>query len=88
MNPYAATKVYAHQMAKIYRDSYGLYIATGILFNHERERGPLHFLTQEIAYRAACAALGILDSPDLNEMGRPVVQHEKLALSNLEIARD
>lgn len=88
VNPYAAAKVYAHQMAKIYRESYGLYIASGILFNHESERRPLHFLTQKVAYGAACAALGISDSPDLNEMGRPVVQHGKLALGNLEIARD
>ncbi len=88
VNPYAAAKVYAHQMAKIYRESYGLFIASGILFNHESERRPLHFLTQKIAYGAACASLGILDSPDLNEMGRPIVQHGKLALGNLEIARD
>ncbi len=88
VNPYAASKIYAHQMAKIYRESYGLYIATGILFNHESERRPLHFLTQKIAYGAACAALQISDSPDLNEMGRPMVQHGKLALGNLEIARD
>lgn len=88
LNPYAAAKVYAHQMAKIYRESYGLYIANGILFNHESERRPLHFLTQKVAYGAACSALGITDSPDLNEMGRPIVQHGKLALGNLEIARD
>lgn len=88
VNPYAATKVYAHQMAKIYRESYGLYIATGILFNHESERRPLHFLTQKVAYGAACASLGIIDSPDLNEMGRPIVQQGKLSLGNLEIARD
>ena len=88
VNPYAAAKVYAHQMAKIYRESYGLYIATGILFNHESERRPRHFLTQKVAYGAACAALGISDSPDLNEMGRPIVQHGKLSLGNLEIARD
>jgi GDPmannose 4,6-dehydratase len=88
VNPYAASKVYAHQMAKIYRESYGLYIAIGILFNHESERRPHHFLTQKVAYGAACAALGISDSPDLNEMGRPIVQHGKLALGNLEIARD
>ncbi len=88
VNPYAASKIYAHQMAQIYRESYGLYIATGILFNHESERRPLHFLTQKIAYGAACAALQISNSPDLNEMGRPMVQHGKLALGNLEIARD
>jgi GDPmannose 4,6-dehydratase len=88
VNPYAASKIYAHQMAKIYRESYGLYIVSGILFNHESERRPHHFLTQKVAYGAACAALGISDSPDLNEMGRPMVQHGKLALGNLEIARD
>lgn len=88
VNPYAAAKVYAHQMVKIYRESYGLYISSGLLFNHESERRPLHFLTQKIAYGAACAGLGISDSPDLNEMGRPIVQHGKLALGNLEIARD
>ncbi|MBU1265007.1 MAG: GDP-mannose 4,6-dehydratase [Gammaproteobacteria bacterium] len=88
VNPYAAAKVYAHQMARIYRESYGLYIASGILFNHESERRPLHFLTQKVAYGAACAALGIENSPDMNERGRPIVEGGKLALGNLEIARD
>lgn len=75
-------------MARIYRESYALYIASGLLFNHESERRPLHFLAQKVAYGAACAALGISDSPGLNEMGRPIVQHGKLALGNLEVARD
>lgn len=88
VNPYAAAKVYAHQMARIYRESYGLYIASGILFNHESERRPLHFLTQKVAYGAACAALGIKNSPDVNERGRPIVENGKLALGNLEISRD
>lgn len=88
VNPYAAAKVYAHQMARIYRESYGLYIACGILFNHESERRPLHFLTQKVAYGAACAGLGIADSPDRNERGRPIVEGGKLALGNLEVARD
>jgi GDPmannose 4,6-dehydratase len=88
VNPYAAAKVYAHQMARIYRDSYGLYISCGILFNHESTRRPSHFLTQKVAYGAACAALGIANSPSLNEMGQPIVQNGKLALGNLEISRD
>ena len=88
VNPYAAAKVYAHQMAKIYRDSYGLKISNGILFNHESERRPLHYVTQKVAYGAACAALGILVSPDANEMGRPIVQDGRLALGNLDVARD
>jgi GDPmannose 4,6-dehydratase len=88
VNPYAAAKVYAHQMVRIYRGSYGLFIASGLLFNHESERRPLHFVTQKVAYGAACAKLGITDSPDLNERGRPIVEGGKLALGNLEIARD
>jgi GDPmannose 4,6-dehydratase len=88
MNPYAAAKVYAHQMARIYRESYGMFIACGILFNHESERRPLHFLPQKIAYGAACAALGIADSPDRNEVGRPIVEGGRLALGNMNVARD
>lgn len=88
VSPYAASKVFAHQMAKIYRESYGLYIANGILFNHESERRPLHFVTQKIAHGAACAALGIVESPFLNERQQPIVSLGKLALGHLEIARD
>lgn len=88
MNPYAAAKVYAHHMARIYRESYGLYIATGILFNHESERRPLHFVVQKIAYGAACAALGIACSPDLNERNRPIVENGRLTLGSLDVARD
>jgi GDPmannose 4,6-dehydratase len=87
-NPYAAAKVYAHQMVRIYRESYGLFISSGILFNHESERRPLHFVTQKIAYGAACAALGIKESPDLNERGHPIVANGRLSLGNLDIARD
>lgn len=87
-NPYAASKVFAHQMAKIYRDSYGLYIANGILFNHESERRPLHFVTQKIAHGAACAFLNRLRSPFLNECQLPIVCDGKLALGQLEISRD
>jgi len=87
-NPYAAAKAYAHQMVRIYRESYGMFIASGILFNHESERRPLHFVTQKIAYGAACAALGIKDSMDLNERGHPIVADGQLSLGNLEISRD
>jgi GDPmannose 4,6-dehydratase len=48
----------------------------------------LHFVTQKIAYGAACAALGIKSSRDLNELGQPIVSGGQLALGNLEIARD
>ena len=87
-NPYAAAKVYAHHMVKIYRESYGMFISSGILFNHESERRALHFVTQKIAYGAACAALGVKDSPDLNERGHPIVADGRLALGNLDVSRD
>ena len=88
VNPYAASKVCAHQMAAIYRNSFGMHISTGILFNHESERRQLHFLVQKIAYGAACAGLDIADSPELNERGRPIVENGKLALGNLDVTRD
>jgi GDPmannose 4,6-dehydratase len=87
-NPYAAAKLYAHHMARIYRESYGLHIATGILFNHESERRPLHFVTQKIAYGAACASLRVRVSADLNEVGRPIVEDGLLRLGNLAVSRD
>jgi GDPmannose 4,6-dehydratase len=87
-NPYAAAKVYAHQIAHVYRRSYGLFIACGILFNHESPLRRMNFLTQKVAYGAACAKLGIGESELLNEEGEPVVHDGKLALGNLDAARD
>lgn len=88
VNPYGAAKLYAHTMAQIYRTSYKLFIACGILFNHESPRRGMHFLTQKVAYGAACIKLGIFNSPDLNEQGEPIVRDGKIALGNLEAKRD
>jgi GDPmannose 4,6-dehydratase len=88
VNPYGAAKLYAHTLAQIYKESYGLFIACGILFNHESPRHGMHFLTQKVAYGAACIKLGILDSPDLNEQGEPIIQNGKIALGNLDAKRD
>ena len=87
-NPYAAAKVYAHQMAKIFRESYGMHICCGILFNHESPYRAMHFLSQKVTYGAACAHLGIAESDMLNEEGEPIVNNGKLLLGNLEAARD
>ncbi len=87
-NPYAASKCYAHMLAGIYRRSYGMYISCGILFNHESPLRGMRFLTQKVAYGAACAKLGIEQSELLNEEGEPIVQGGKLALGNLDAARD
>lgn len=88
VNPYAAAKVYAHEMAKIYRKSYGMFISCGILFNHESPRRGMHFITQKITYGAACIKLGIKNSVLLNEEGEPIVKDGKLSLGNLEAKRD
>jgi len=87
-NPYAAAKVYAHQIAHVYRRSYGMFITCGILFNHESPLRRMNFLTQKVAYGAACARLGIKTSRLLNEEGEPVVSEGCVALGNLDASRD
>lgn len=87
-NPYAAAKLYAFNMTKIYRESYHMFAANGILFNHESPRRGLGFVTQKVCYAAACAKLGIRNSEFLNEEGEPIVKNGKVALGNLEAKRD
>jgi len=87
-NPYAASKLYAHAMTAIYRKSYNMFAASGILFNHESPRRHLNFVTQKVTYAAACAKLGVKNSEYLNEEGEPVVKNGKVALGNLEAKRD
>jgi GDPmannose 4,6-dehydratase len=48
-SPYGVAKLYAHWIAKNYRESYGMFVATGILFNHEGERRGLEFVTRKIS---------------------------------------
>jgi GDPmannose 4,6-dehydratase len=88
MNPYSISKLFAHRIANIYRNKYSLFISTGILYNHESYKRPLHFLAQKVSYGAACAFLNIENSPDLNEIGKPIVENGILSLGNLEIYRD
>ena len=87
-NPYAVAKLYAHNMTKIYRESYGMFVVSGILFNHESPRRALSFVTQKVAYAAACAKLGVRNSEYLNEEGEPIVKNGKVAMGNLEAKRD
>lgn len=87
-NPYAAAKLYAFAMTKIYRKSYNMFACNGILFNHESPRRHLGFVTQKVAYAAACAKLGIKTSQNLNEEGEPVYKNGKVSLGNLEAKRD
>jgi len=87
-NPYAATKLYAHNIARIYRESYKMFIACGIMFNHESPRRALSFVTQKVTYAAACAKLGIRTSEFLNEEGEPIIKDGKVAVGNLDAKRD
>ena len=87
-NPYAAAKLYAYAMTRIYRESYNMFATNGILFNHESPRRHLGFVTQKVAYAAACAKLDIRTSTHLNEEGEPIFKDGKVSLGNLEAKRD
>jgi GDPmannose 4,6-dehydratase len=72
-SPYAVAKSTAKWLINSYRESYGLYACTGILFNHESPLRPERFVTQKIITGAAKIKSGQLD---------------KLQLGNLDISRD
>ena len=60
-SPYGVAKVYAHFITVNYRESYGLYACSGILFNHESPRRSLEFVTRKITHTAAAIKLGLAD---------------------------
>ena len=72
-SPYGVAKVYAHFITVNYRESYGLYACSGILFNHESPRRGLEFVTRKITHAAAAIKLGLAD---------------ELVLGNLDARRD
>ena len=72
-NPYGVAKLSAYLVGRIYRRSYNLFIANGILFNHESERRGLNFVTRKITNSVARIKLG---------------KQDKLQLGNLEAKRD
>lgn len=72
-SPYAVAKLYAFWIMKNYRESYGMFTANGILFNHESERRGENFVTRKITLAAARIAAG---------------KQEKLYLGNLDARRD
>tara|TARA_Y100000590_G_scaffold157285_1_gene180711 strand:+ start:2298 stop:3332 length:1035 start_codon:yes stop_codon:yes gene_type:complete len=72
-SPYAASKVFAHNMTKIYRESYGIYAVNGILFNHESPIRGETFVTRKITKAVGRISQGI---------------QEKLTLGNLDAVRD
>jgi GDPmannose 4,6-dehydratase len=58
-SPYGVAKVYAHYITVNYRESYGLFACSGILFNHEGPRRGLEFVTRKITHTVAQIKLGL-----------------------------
>ncbi len=58
-SPYGVAKVYGHWITVNYRESYGLYAVSGILFNHESPRRGLEFVTRKVSDAAARIKLGL-----------------------------
>jgi GDPmannose 4,6-dehydratase len=89
-NPYGAAKALAHFDAQIYRESFKLFISTGIAFNHESPRRSPDFVTRKVSLAVAAIKLGLKGSRvPLGQGGRPVVNDQgKLELGNLEAKRD
>lgn len=72
-SPYACAKLFAHNLVRNYRESYGIFVCSGILFNHESPRRGETFVTRKITLAAARIKLGLQDT---------------LYLGNLEAKRD
>jgi len=72
-SPYGVAKCYAHFITVNYRESYDLFAACGILFNHESERRGLEFVTRKVTHAAAAIKLGL---------------QTEVALGNLDAERD
>lgn len=72
-SPYGAAKLYSHWATVNYREAYGVYAVSGILFNHESPRRGESFVTRKITLAAASIKLGVQD---------------KVALGNLDAIRD
>lgn len=72
-SPYGAAKLYADSMIRIYRQHYGLFACSAILFNHESPRRGLEFVTRKITHEAAKIKLGLA---------------KELRLGNLDARRD
>src|SRR5205814_1089269 len=72
-SPYGVAKVYGHFITVNYRESYGMYCCSGILFNHESPRRGREFVTRKITDGAARIKLGLA---------------QELRLGNLEAKRD
>lgn len=67
-SPYGVAKLYGHWITKNYRESYGLFACSGILFNHESERRGLEFVTRKITNAVARIKLGLQEYVELGNL--------------------
>ena len=67
-SPYAVAKQYGFWMTKEYREAYGMFAVSGILFNHESERRGENFVTRKITLAAARIAEGLQDHLELGNL--------------------
>ena len=67
-SPYGVAKLYGHWITKNYRESYGMYACSGILFNHESERRGKEFVTRKITDAIARIKLGVQDVLELGNL--------------------
>jgi len=67
-SPYGAAKLYADSMIRIYRQHYGLFACSAILFNHESPRRGLEFVTRKITHEAAKIKLGLANELHLGNL--------------------
>jgi GDPmannose 4,6-dehydratase len=67
-SPYGVAKLYGHWITKNYRESYGMYACSGILFNHEGERRGKEFVTRKITDAVARIKLGLQDHVELGNL--------------------
>lgn len=67
-SPYGAAKLYAHEMIRIYRERYGLFACSAILFNHESPRRGTGFVTRKVTRAAARISLGLDDSVSIGNL--------------------
>jgi len=72
-SPYGVAKVYGHWITVNYRESYGIFCCSGILFNHESPRRGLEFVSRKVSNAAAKIKLGL---------------QTKLTMGNLDARRD
>ncbi|MEM6274514.1 MAG: GDP-mannose 4,6-dehydratase [Myxococcota bacterium] len=67
-SPYAVAKAAAHWQVEVYREAYGLFACSGILFNHESPLRAQRFVTQKICTGAAKVSLGMSDGLELGDL--------------------